>query len=224
MKYQTSKRSTCLVTTVLACACVTLTLVGCASRAGQQINASTVPDTKQDINDQAIFAQQGIFEAQQGRIKALNDSGKHSADSYPLAKAQCWLDVSNHETSRNDRSNFPRLAFDESSKITQELKATGISTSAKLTPLVNDAAKLRPDLWDAVAKLKIHTGWKCSQQQTACAEVELVHAGNEFNQQQWRHAKPYVQIAEDLIGNAQKTAEACNPASTAKAAPPSVRP
>ena len=125
---------------------------------------------------------------------------------------------------RNDRSNFPRLAFDESSKITQELKATGISTSAKLTPLVNDAAKLRPDLWDAVAKLKIHTGWKCSQQQTACAEVELVHAGNEFNQQQWRHAKPYVQIAEDLIGNAQKTAEACNPASTAKAAPPSVRP
>jgi outer membrane protein OmpA-like peptidoglycan-associated protein len=77
--------------------------------------------------------------------------------------------------------------------------------------LVNDAAKLRQDLWDAAAKLKGHPGWRCAEQKTACAEVELVHAGNEFNQQQWRHAKPYVQIAEDLIGDAQRAAEACIP-------------
>ena len=38
-----------------------------------------------------------------------------------------------------------------------------------------------------------------------------MHAGNEFNQQQWRHAKPYVQIAEDQLFEAERLAEACNP-------------
>ena len=52
-----------------------------------------------------------------------------------------------------------------------------------------------------------------------------MHAGNEFNQQQWRHAKPYVQIAEDLIGEAQVLAAACNssampPPPTPPAVPP----
>jgi OOP family OmpA-OmpF porin len=43
-------------------------------------------------------------------------------------------------------------------------------------------------------------GWPCAQAKTACGEVELVHAGHEQAQLGWRHAKPYVQIAEDLIG------------------------
>lgn len=59
--------------------------------------------------------------------------------------------------------------------------------------------------------LRGHAGWRCAQAKAACAEVELVHAGNEFNQQQWRHAKPYVQIAEDLIGEARVLAEQCVP-------------
>jgi OmpA-OmpF porin, OOP family len=147
--------------------------------------------------------------------------------SYSLAKAQCWLDVSLHEYSRNDRSNFPRLAYEESFKITDYLEkggaVAGPGNPANATPLVNDAAKLRPDLWDAAAKLKGHAGYRCAEQKTACAEVELVHAGNEFNQQQWRHAKPYVQIAEDLIGDAQRAAEACVPA-PAPLAPAAVAP
>jgi len=43
----------------------------------------------------------------------------------------------------------------------------------------------------------------------ACGEVELVHAGNEFNQQQWRHSKPYIQIAEDLTNDAEALARQC---------------
>jgi OmpA-OmpF porin, OOP family len=108
--------------------------------------------------------------------------------------------------------------MDESVKLIQNMEAgrpVGVET-----PLVNSAAKLRPDLWDAAAKLKGHPGWRCAEQKTACAEVELVHAGNEFNQQQWRHAKPYVQIAEDLIGDAQKAAEACIPAPAVAAVVP----
>ena len=79
------------------------------------------------------------------------------------------------------------------------------------TALVNNAAKLRPDLWERADALKKHRGFECATQRTACSEVELVHAGNEYNQQQWRHAKPYVQIAEDQLFEAERQAAACLP-------------
>ncbi len=128
---------------------------------------------------------------------------------YHLSKAQCWLDVSFHEYTRNDRSTFPQAAMTESEKL-----IVGMERAPRCrmdTPLVNGAARLRPDLWDRAAALRRHAGFRCAQQKVACAEVELVHAGNEHAQQQWRHAKPYVQIAEDLLGEARQLAEACNP-------------
>ena len=201
---------------VICAAISMLVIAGCTTTAGQQTNSSTAPAEKQAMTDKAINVDYETYEAQQGRIKALNDTGRHRVASYSLAKAQCWLDVSLHEYTRNDRSNFPKLSYEESFKITDYLEKGGAvaaaANPANSTPLVNDAAKLRPDLWDAAAKLIGHAGFACAAQKTACAEVELVHAGNEFNQQQWRHAKPYVQIAEDLIGDAQKAAEACIPA------------
>lgn len=188
-------------------------VLGCAATQTQQGNTSSLPAPKQSITDKQIHADYMGYEAQQNAIKALNDSGSHRVASYSLAKAQCWLDVSFHEYTRNDRSNFPSLSFGESKKITDYLATkaavTAAANPALQTPLVNESARLRADLWDAVTKLKGQPGFACAEQKTACAEVELVHAGNEFNQQQWRHAKPYVQIAEDLIGDAQKAAEAC---------------
>lgn len=199
----------------MAGAALTVFLSGCSTTAGQQTNASTAPAAKQSMTDEATHADYANYANQQGRIKAVNDSGKHRVASYSLAKAQCWLDVSLHEFSRNDRSNFPAAAFQESFKITEFLSKGGAvadaNNPAMQTPLVNGATKLRQDLLDAADKLKGHAGWRCAEQKTACAEVELVHAGNEFAQQEWRHAKPYIQIAEDLIGDAQKAADACIP-------------
>lgn len=161
------------------------------------------------ITDEAILADQKAYETLQGRIKGLNDRGRPVRD-YFLSKAQCWLDVSFHEYTRNDRSNFPQAAMTESEKLIVGMERD-LNPMPLDTPLVNGAARLRPDLWDRAAALRGHAGWQCAQQKTACAEVELVHAGNEINQQQWRHAKPYVQIAEDLLGEARQLAEACNP-------------
>jgi len=160
------------------------------------------------ITDEVIQADHRTYEALQGRIKALNERGNRPVRDYFLAKSQCWLDVSFHEYTRNDRSNFPQAALAESEKLVQ-----GMERGATLqtdTPLVNDALRLRPDLWERVAALKGASGWRCAQQKTACAEVELVHAGNEERQQDWRHAKPYVQIAEDLLGEARELAERCD--------------
>jgi OmpA-OmpF porin, OOP family len=190
-----------------------LVLVGCSSTAGQLPNSTTAPASTQAITDQAINTDYANYEVQQGRIKSLNDTGSQRVASYSLAKAQCWLDVSVHEYTRNDRSNFPRLAYEESFKITDYLgkggAVTGATNPALQTPLVNDASKLRQDLWDAAAKLKGNPGWRCAEQKTACAEVELVHAGNEFNQQQWRHAKPYVQRQFPLLHSLQHLRRPC---------------
>ena len=87
------------------------------------------------------------------------------------------------------------------------------------TPLVNGATRLRPDLWSRIDALKPRSGFRCAAQKTACAEVELVHAGNEYDQQQWRHAKPYVQIVEDLLADAETLAGRCETPPPVVAAP-----
>ena len=163
--------------------------------------------------DGALAADHRGYKVQQDAIQALNDTGRHRLASYPLAKAQCWLDVSFHEYTRNDRSAFPQGALDASRAITDYLARGGApgaaENPAQQTPLVNDALRLREDLWAQAGALKTHAGWRCAERLVACGEVELVHAGNEHRQQGWRHAKPYVQIAEDLIGDARLAAEAC---------------
>ena len=184
---------------------------------------STLAAPKDRISDEAIQADQRAYETLQGRIKGLNDRGRPVRD-YHLSKAQCWLDVSFHEYTRNDRSAFPQAAMTESEKLIVGMEGA-VSPLPTDTPLVNGAARLRPDLWERAAALRGDGGFRCAQQKVACAEVELVHAGNEFNQQQWRHAKPYVQIAEDLLGEAQALAASCNlPAPPPPPPPPAQAP
>jgi outer membrane protein OmpA-like peptidoglycan-associated protein len=201
-----------------------LALSLCAAASAQVLNAPA-----ERISDEAIHADYETYARQQSDIRALNDTGRHPVRSFSLAKAQCWLDVSFHEYSRNDRSAFVQQALTQSHRITEFLGAGGAvddpQNPARQTPLVNDAARLREDLWARAAMLRNSAGFHCVEQQVACGEVELVHAGNEYNQQQWRHAKPYIQIAEDLLDDARDGASRCEPvpvAVTPAAAPPPV--
>lgn len=191
-----------------------LLLTACASAPPSAADALNPPGAR--ISDAAIRADHGAYRAMQARIQALNDRGIRAQPAgprvtdYHLSKAQCWLDVSFHEYTRNDRSAFPQAALDESRKLVEALERNATPLPLD-TPLVNGADRLRPDLWEAAAALRTHKGFQCAAQQTACAEVELVHAGNEHRQFGWRHAKPYVQIAEDLIGAARAAAAGCLP-------------
>ncbi len=184
--------------------------------------AQTLTPAPARISDRAIHADYQTYEQTQARIKGLNDQGRPLRD-YHLAKAQCWLDVSFHEYTRNDRSAFPQEALDQSLALVQlmEQKAANLPMD---TPLVHNAERLRPDLWDLAGQLKAHEGHACAAQRVACAEVELVHAGNEHRQQGWRHARPYVQMAEDQLLQASALADACVPRPVPLAAvlPPAV--
>lgn len=181
--------------------------------------AQTLTPPAARISDRAIHADYQTYEQAQARIQALNAQGRPLRD-YHLAKAQCWLDVSLHEYSRNDRSVFPQEALAQSLALVglMEQKAANLPMD---TPLVNQAERLRPDLWSQAEALKSHPGRACAAQRVACAEVELVHAGNEVRQQGWRHARPYVQMAEDQLQQAAAQAQACvpPPAPVAAAAP-----
>lgn len=162
------------------------------------------------MTDQAIKADQATYAATQARITALNNSGIPVAD-YSLSKAQCWLDVSLHEYTRNDRSAFTQEALGQADGILTALEQKITPNPAEQTPLVNHADKLREDLWAKTSSLMQVPAKTCYAQKVACAEVELVHAGNENKQQGWRHAKPYIQIAEDLIAEADATGDRCLP-------------
>ncbi len=180
-------------------------LAALAGSAGAQQTRLT-PE-RDRITDEAIHADLSGYEATQLRIKALNDAGRPVRD-YHLSKAQCWLDVSFHEYTRNDRSAFPQEALTESEKLIVGMEQ-GVSPLPTDTPLVNGAARLREDLWKRLGAIHGTPGFTCAQQAVACGEVELVHAGNEFNQQQWRHAKPYIQIAEDMVSDAEALSRQC---------------
>ncbi|WP_442683081.1 OmpA family protein [Stenotrophomonas sp. JC08] len=186
-----------LVTTLLSA------LAGTAGAQQTRLN----PQEKR-ITDEAIHADLQGYEATQGRIKALNDAGRPVRD-YHLSKAQCWLDVSFHEYTRNDRSAFPQEALTESEKLIVDME-NGVAPIPTDTALVNGAKYLRDDLWQRLKAIHGTPGFSCAQQAVACGEVELVHAGNEFNQQQWRHSKPYIQIAEDLVNDAEALARQCD--------------
>ena len=199
--------------TSLLCAAV---LVGLAFSAGAQQTQLT--PSRDRITDEAIHADLSGYEHTQGRIQALNDGDRPVRD-YHLSKAQCWLDVSFHEYSRNDRSAFPQEALTESEKLIVGMEQ-GVTPLPTDTPLVNNAARVREDLWKRLGAIHGTPGFACAQQAVACGEVELVHAGNEFNQQQWRHAKPYIQIAEDWVSDAEAMSRQCGVSPTGPAGLP----
>lgn len=172
----------------------------------QAVAPLALPEAR--ISDQAISGDQQAYRLLQERIKKLNDGGLRVGDYY-LSKAQCWLDVSYHEYTRNDRSDFPLLSLQESAKIVAALETGSKPNPGDETPLVNGATRLREDLWSNFAQLHQSPGFACAAQKVACGEVELAHAGNEYQQQGWRHANPYVQLAEDAQAAAQSAAAAC---------------
>jgi OmpA-OmpF porin, OOP family len=170
------------------------------------------------------------YQVQRDAMQALIDTGKHNAHAYDLSKSRCWLEVSFHEYTRNDRSIFAQDAYTEAKRITQYLAKSpvseppvavngslGIATDnpATQTLLLDHGQRLRSDLWVLANNYKKHPGYghaqACGEAQVACAEVQLAHAGHEINDQGWRHARPYIQLAENELAEAKKVIEGCVP-------------
>jgi OmpA-OmpF porin, OOP family len=135
------------------------------------------------------------------------DTTATTEGKYAWAKAQCWLRNGYSELHENDANGFAVQSLSEAKKIIEGLEAG--KALAQPTVLVNHSEPLRTDLWQRAAALKQHKGYACAAAQVACLEVQLSRAGHEMSSMGWRHANPYLAIAEDMTARAQTQAQAC---------------
>lgn len=195
--------------------CAALALAGCGSFSGRTeapgpASASTGLNTQQQrITDTRILRDREALDQVQQRLRKLNESGI-SQNSYPLAKAQCWLDTAMTQYHENDRTGYIEESLTESVKIVQALEADRNAKTGFDTPLVARSTKLRDDLWAQLAQYKSQASTlSCNARTVACAEVRLVRAGHAEEQTGWRQAVPHIQMAEDGIRRAGIEAASC---------------
>lgn len=190
-------------------------LAGCGSLAskneapGPAAQATGINPQQARITDERILGDRRAIEALQLRLRKLNESGIPQS-SYPLAKAQCWLDTAKTQYHENDRSGYIEESLTEASKIAQALEGDKAAKVGSDTPLVARSTKLREDLWAQLTAYKNQTATlACNAKTVACAEVRLVRAGHADQQTGWRQATPHVQMVEDGLRQAKLEADNC---------------
>jgi OmpA-OmpF porin, OOP family len=179
---------------------------------------SRLPSTGQQqtrVTDAAIHADLNYIEALQARAAKLNDASQRKPNGanvpvrgYHLAKAQAWLDFALDEYHENDRGPIIENALAQAEVLIGALELDSQQINPD-TPIVRGSSKLREDLWTKAANAKQHPNFACAAQKVAQLEVQLVWAGHEYAESGWRHAKPYIQIAEDLSAQIEKLLGGC---------------
>jgi hypothetical protein len=132
---------------------------------------------------------------------------------YITEKAQCWLDFSRHEALRNNPSPVPAQAQSKALALVDALEAG----DSPLSPALLDSAlpgmpasqRMRNDLWARLDAVKTSNAMLCSAKAVACGEVMLVQAAHLHQRIDWRYARPYFGMAEDLAVHAQDQAKIC---------------
>ena len=181
-----------------------------SSLLAQGIQAAELPTTPaQRITDGAIKGDHKTISALQGRLNALNDTGKWQVDEYHFAKAQCWLDFAFSEYHENDRGTVTEQALFHARELIQGMEGDGQFNEA-LIKTIPQANTVRQDLWSKLEGFKNHKDFpKCAAAVTGCLEVQLNWAGHEYKQFGWRAASPKIGIAEDMVVTAQQQLDTC---------------
>ena len=196
-----------------------LALAGCSSGVlkkegpGPASQATGLNPQPARITDERILSDRKTIDAVQLRLRKLNEAGIPQ-NSYPLAKAQCWLDTAKSQYHENDRTGYIEESLTEAVEIAQALEADKSARVGFDTPLVARSSLLRNDLWAQLSAYKNQPATlACNAQTIACAEVRLVRAGHANEQTGWRQATPWVQMVEDALVKAKIEADKCVPAS-----------
>ena len=192
-----------------------LALAGCGSTVfkseapGPAAQSTGLNPQQVRISDERILSDRRTLEAVQLRLRKLNESGIPQ-NSYPLAKAQCWLDTAKSQYHENDRTGYIEESMTEAVKIVQALEADKSAKAGFDTPLVARSSMLRGDLWAQLSNYKNQPATlACNAKTVACAEVRLVRAGHANEQTGWRQATPWVQMVEDALVKAKTEADSC---------------
>ncbi len=166
------------------------------------------------------------FAKRQAQIDALKTTTSVQSEAnriYGLGKAQCWLNFSEHEYNRNDKTAVVPETLKEADALLAQLSQGASNASASAIPtqtrLVDGSTKIRPDLWASAQGLQGTQGFRCAAAATGCAEVLLVQAAHNQAQLGWRYANPYVAMAQDMLDYAKAEETKCRPAPLVAVAP-----
>jgi OOP family OmpA-OmpF porin len=157
--------------------------------------------------DEAQRADHRTLQAVQDRLAALQKDGRAPVTSYPWAKAQCWLDMARQNYHENDRGPVIGEAVAESVKLIDALEKG--TTPELRTPLIGGSVRLREDLWARAERGRTGPGASCVAAQAACLDVQLVWMGHEYAEGGWRHANPYIGMAETMAQRMEADQAAC---------------
>lgn len=120
--------------------------------------------------------------------------------TYAAHKAQAWLNFGKYAATEQLPRAVQAAALRNATTIAQILEQrTG---SALETPELPDAHRVRDDLWQGIAAVKSDGRLCAAPKMTAYCEVQLAWADYEAAAGGWRHADPYVRIAEDYCNTA----------------------
>ena len=129
---------------------------------------------------------------------------------YRLTKSLIWLDLALDELHEDDRSGIAEEAVFEAARL-----ASG-SGDAFDTPILSGSERIREDLWQKSAQLKQHKDSDCAMPELAKLDVQLLWAGHEKWESGWTHARPYVEVAENLAYEAEQAIARCSTATVEK--------
>lgn len=190
--------------------------LGYASLANAQ-SALCCDTTAQGVCIQPMPARPSATRAnEQGRYGDLYkrmdklDTG-NCASAYYLHKTQAWLNLSRDLYHEGDGKTGVNAAYDEAEKIIKELEAG--KTPSTETAMIQDAAKLRPDLWQIAADRKATPALLSSAaREVAYCEVYLVRAGHAHTNLGGKaRVEPLIGMAQDICQAAKDKAPCAAP-------------
>jgi outer membrane protein OmpA-like peptidoglycan-associated protein len=155
-----------------------------------------------DAADTALHQQ--ITDLQRRAEQAL--AGASGTALYRPAKALAWLDLALHELYEEDRAGIIEHSVAEA----ERLLAPGTPEAGFDTPHDRSSERIRADLWTRAAEMRASRQFACAAREIAQLEVQLVWAGHEKWESGWAHARPAMEVAENLAYEAEMAQRACN--------------
>jgi OmpA-OmpF porin, OOP family len=143
-------------------------------------------------------------------LQAQLDQLDQRKDNYFGYKDQCWMDAAKSEIDAGDRWGFVEESIGEAAHLTAGLE--GSQPLSPDNPSLRTVAVLRPDLATALQAVIVDPRFAyCPQAQkyTACAEVQLMHAGHDAWTRQFGKAKIKVDVVESTLGQARQSLGSC---------------
>ncbi len=129
------------------------------------------------------------------QLDGLGESGAGCEPTYTAHKAQAWLDFARYAAAEQLPADVLAAATANSRTLIEALVQHRAASHD--TPELPHARHVRDDLWRGIAAAEADGRVCGAPKMTAYCEVELAWADYESGAGGWRHADPYVRIAED---------------------------